>query len=240
MNLIVDIGNTRLKTALYDGDELQEARTFDHKEDWEVFLKTVSFDRFIYAQVGKDHWQVKEALLLSNAEGVMMHQSIEVPFRNAYSSKSTLGLDRIALVAGAHFLYPQKNVLIIDMGSCVTYDFIDSQGVYHGGAISPGLQMRLRALHNFTAALPLVNYREQIALIGDSTENSILAGVVHGLVGEIDYFIKSYSSKFQTVSTLMCGGDGKYFESKIKEPIFAVPNLVLQGLNRILKHNVSK
>jgi type III pantothenate kinase len=149
-------------------------------------------------------------------------------------------MDRLAAVAGAHELYPHQNMLVIDAGSCITYDIVDRHGNYFGGNISPGLRMKLKALNTFTAKLPLIELHDPESFIGIDTASSILSGVVFGTVSEIEGLISLYRKKFADLQVILCGGDAAFFESKIKQHIFVVPQLVLIGLNSILEHNVSK
>jgi type III pantothenate kinase len=127
---------------------------------------------------------------------------------------------------------------VIDAGTCITYDFLDSDGIYHGGAISPGLRMRFQAVHTFTSRLPLVDTPAEALLIGDTTEKSIQSGVVNGIVAEAKGIIQQYERQFEGLTVILCGGDGGFFENKLKGSIFAVPELVLSGLNSILNYNV--
>jgi type III pantothenate kinase len=137
-------------------------------------------------------------------------------------------------------MFPNSNILVIDAGTCITYDFIDKNGVYQGGAISPGINLKLKALNTFTQKLPLIEFKNEFVLIGQTTEESILSGVLNGTIAEIEGIIGYYSHSFSDLKTIICGGASNFFESKIKAPIFVVPELVLIGLNRILQYNVSK
>ncbi len=162
-----------------------------------------------------------------------------LPINNKYSSKQTLGRDRIAAVVGASKIFPGRNILVIDAGTCITYDFINNKNEYLGGAISPGLRMRFKALNKFTGRLPAVEHRgtEIPDLIGDTTEGSILSGVINGLSGEINGFINSYKSNNNRLETIITGGDHKYFDKLLKYKTFAAPFLVLDGLKGILDFN---
>jgi type III pantothenate kinase len=135
-------------------------------------------------------------------------------------------------------LFPKANCLVVDAGTCITCEFIDSQGKYWGGAISPGLSMRFKAMNTFTARLPLVEPVDNPPLIGDSTVSSMQSGVIHGVVDELDGAIKRYSEKFDDLKVILTGGDCRFFENKLKASIFAVPELVLRGLNSILLYNI--
>jgi type III pantothenate kinase len=163
---------------------------------------------------------------------------LPLPIKILYATPQTLGVDRIAGSCGALQLFPGKNTLVIDAGTCITYDFTDSSKQYYGGSISPGLKMRFQAVHTFTARLPLVSPAENPELIGNSTETSIQSGIVNGTVAEIDGIIDRYRQKYPDLQVILCGGDGPFFENKLKASIFASPDLVLIGLNSVLIHNV--
>uniref|UniRef100_UPI0030D97038 type III pantothenate kinase n=1 Tax=uncultured Salegentibacter sp. TaxID=259320 RepID=UPI0030D97038 len=145
--------------------------------------------------------------------------------------------DRLALVAAGALKYQNKNLLVIDAGTCITFDFKNDKNEYLGGAISPGLQMRLKALHNFTAKLPLVKLEENITLIGDSTKNSILSGVLNGVAAELDGIIDRYKADYKYLTIILTGGDSQILSKRVKNGIFANPNFLLEGLNYILEFN---
>lgn len=180
-------------------------------------------------QILKDYFKIKV---------VEVNHRLPLPFRMKYSTPETLGADRIALVAGAQGRFPNENVLVMDAGTCLTYDFLDATGQYHGGAISPGLKMRFRAVHEFTAALPLVEWDgSEVSLIGNSTRESILSGIVLGMKHEAEQTVVSYAQQFDSLKVVVSGGDINLFEGLIKNDIFAVPNLLLEGLNQIAIYN---
>ncbi len=158
----------------------------------------------------------------------------QVPFINKYATPATLGLDRIALVAGAVDAYPHKNCLIIDAGTCITYDFVNNKGEYLGGAISPGIQMRLKAMNHFTARLPMAKVSDLHDFIGGTTHESLSSGAVHGAINEVVGTIKKYKSRFPEMITILTGGDLEVFDGLLKNTIFAAPEILLRGLNNIL------
>ncbi|NNK40613.1 MAG: type III pantothenate kinase, partial [Winogradskyella sp.] len=162
----------------------------------------------------------------------------KLPFINKYETPKTLGVDRIALVSASVLHFPDQNVLIIDAGTCVTYDFITNDNNYIGGAISPGLSMRYRALNTFTAKLPLLNVQQPKSVVGKTTESSIHSGVVNGIVLEIDGVIDQYKEQFGDLTVILTGGDGKFLSNQLKNSIFANSNFLLQGLNYILQFNL--
>ena len=157
-----------------------------------------------------------------------------------YTTPATLGVDRIAAICGAIEIFPQQNCLVVDAGTCINYEFLDAALNYHGGAISPGIQMRFDALHKFTARLPLIKEFNKTELVGNSTESCMTSGVVNGVVAEVNGIIEKYAQKFPDLGVILCGGDAYFFENNLKQPIFAAPDLVLHGLNRILQHNVGR
>jgi type III pantothenate kinase len=238
MNLVVDSGNSAAKVGIFDHQNLKEKHTFARPEDLRDFIEKVSYRHLLVSSVKSD----AEVILgwSHNAEKkFILTKDLPLPVRNLYSTPGTLGMDRLAAVCGAHLLFPSHDALAIDAGTCITYDFIDKSGTYHGGSISPGLQMRFQAVHTFTAKLPLVSAKAGVKLIGESTETSIQSGVVNGLTAEMEGIIHRYAEKYPDLKVILCGGDAGFFENQVKASIFASPELVLIGLNSILIHNVS-
>ena len=166
-----------------------------------------------------------------------MSSELKMPFTNDYETRKTVGSDRLALVAGGLLLFPKKDVLIIDIGTCMTFDFISKEAVYLGGAISPGVQMRLKALHNFTGKLPLIKLKVPLDLIGKSTSESILSGVVNGMCMEINGIIDAYKLRYPEVKTVLTGGDMAFFDKKLKNSIFAEADILFKGMHFILDQN---
>lgn len=158
-----------------------------------------------------------------------------VPFFNNYGSPRSLGVDRIALAAAAAVNYPKKNVLVIDAGTCITFEFKNANDEYLGGAIAPGIQMRFKALHDYTAKLPLVSLASVEDFIGNNTETSILSGVVNNVVQEIDGVINQYLARFEDLTVILTGGDTLFLAERVKNTIFANPNFLLEGLNAIFR-----
>jgi type III pantothenate kinase len=180
-----------------------------------------------------------ELFLAQKFRFVMLGSKTQLPFKNLYATPETLGNDRVAAVAGAQSLFPGRDVLVIDAGTSITYDLLTAKGEYRGGGISPGLQMRFDALHTLTSKLPLIKAEreKEIILIGNSTKTAILSGIQNGVLQEVDGIIECYKADFPGIKTLICGGDNKYFDKYLKNNIFAAPNLVLQGLMKILQFN---
>jgi type III pantothenate kinase len=237
LNLVIDNGNSASKVGIFDHENLVEKRTMP-EEQLRDFLKDKTFNHVIASSV---RTEADEILSWSKTEGLKMklNYRLPLPVKNLYKTPETLGVDRLAAVCGAQQLFEAENCLVIDAGTCITFDFLDRHGVYHGGAISPGLQMRFQALHTLTARLPLISPVQRSPLIGNSTETCIQSGVINGLIAELDGIIHQYESKFNDLQVLLCGGDALFFENKLKASIFASPELVLVGLNSILIYNVN-
>ncbi len=236
MNLAVDYGNSSAKVAIFDQQRLVERKTFAVADELKDFLHRSTAENFIISSVTTEAETVAS---WSNAKNkFILSHSLPLPVKILYATPQTLGVDRIAGSCGAIQLFPGRDTLVIDAGTCITYDFTDSSGQYYGGSISPGLKMRFRAVHTFTARLPLVNPAGNPDLVGNSTETSIQSGVVNGTVAELEGIIDRYKSKYPDLQVILCGGDGSFFENMLKASIFASPDLVLIGLNRVLIHNV--
>ncbi len=242
MKLIVDIGNTFSKLAVFDGDSIAEFRTINGLNIDDIRNLLVDFKGIsssIISSVTIHDTKINK-LLVEKGRSIELDAGTPVPFINKYGTPNTLGKDRIAIAAAATTLCPKQNTLIIDAGTSVTYDFVNAKGEYLGGGISPGLKMRFDALHNFTGKLPLIelpNYNEKIELVGNSTEASILSGVVNGLTSEIENIVYQYNTLYPELKTIISGGDYKYFERLVKSNIFATPNIVVTGLKSILDFN---
>lgn len=242
MNLIIDVGNSFVKLAVFQDGALLIKEIIDVKALVEHIdaLKEIykPIERAIVSSVGKlpetDLIYLKESFNL-----VELNSKTTIPFVNLYATPHTLGLDRIALVAASVKLFPYSNTLIIDAGTCVTYDFVNANNEYLGGAISPGISMRYRALHNLTANLPLLEKEVPKSIIGDSTNNSIHSGVVNGVLKEIDGNIETYKQKYANLTVILTGGDSNFLSEQLKSSIFANSNFLLEGLNYILQINSS-
>lgn len=248
MNLVIDAGNTLVKAALFENNEMKSFYSFDGVSAEEFNEKVISLNavsRCILSSVIKIEGDFK-LLLSSKCKLLELDSHTPLPIANRYHTPHTLGNDRIASAVAANEQFRNTNVLVIDAGTCIKYDFVNDRNEYLGGAISPGIEMRFKALNSFTAQLPLLNYQPIDYLIGDSTEHSILSGVLNGVQEEVTGIIRRYASKYPDLSLVYTGGYHKYFErifndSKSlnieKSSIFADPFLVLKGLNIILNHN---
>lgn len=238
VHIIIDAGNTRIKVAQFQNQSCLQVDGFEEQEAFEIFIKNFSEGLpCISSCVGswsmeaaKDHF--KTYFELSPA--------LALPMPILYTSPDTLGNDRRALAAAAFKSFPQQNVLVLDLGTALTADFVDEYGNYHGGAISPGLKMRFKALNRFTASLPLVDWSGLSFphLIGDSTENSILSGVVRGYAAEINAWIGQYEEEFGAIRTVITGGDTSLLLRWMKNDIFAPSNFLLNGLDYILEYHL--
>jgi len=238
MNLVVDYGNSSAKVGIFDQHTLIRKEVFARKEDLLSFVQNFSGESFIISSVNVDS---KPILSISPIKKKFeLKPGLPLPIKNLYKTPDTLGADRIAGVCGAHQRFPKTPCLVIDVGTCITYDFIDGDGNFLGGGISPGLSMRFQAMHSFTARLPLVAPADNPELIGNSTESCMQSGVIHGLLSELDGIIGRYQQKFEGLKVILSGGDTGFFENKLKASIFAGPELVLSGLNSILLYNVNR
>jgi len=242
MKLIIDIGNTFVKIAVFDKKQLLDIYTLEDlsiEKISSIEKKYPKISSAIVSSVKSYDISVKK-YLQEKYFFIELNDSTGLPIGSDYKTPKTLGNDRIAAVTAAFDLYPQSNVLVIDAGTCITYDLINDKGVYSGGSISPGIEMRFKALNSFTAKLPLLKFKEIDYLTGITTEQSILSGVINGVCAEIDGIIASYQKNYENLTIILSGGDYIYFDKRLKNNIFALPNIVLQGLNIILDFNDKK
>ncbi|MFN8357112.1 MAG: type III pantothenate kinase [Spirosomataceae bacterium] len=238
MNLVIDSGNTFSKTGLFKNGTLQEVRWRLSFEELTHYIATVRPERMMISSVSRSEDEFNAAFSPYCPAIKTLSPNTPVPIQKLYDTPHTLGADRVAAAVGAKVLYPTQACLVIDMGTCITYDWVDRLYNFHGGIISPGMRMRFKAMNSFTKRLPLVEPEGIPSLIGKNTIHAMQSGVMNGLVAELNGIIEQYQTLFSDFQTLLCGGDAHYFESRFKSPIFAVPELVLIGLNRILEYNV--
>jgi type III pantothenate kinase len=243
MNLVVDTGNTLTKVALFDKGALMHLHTyhtFDY-QDLPHYFRKHRISKAIVSSVAADPMPVVDWLRgQEGCRAILLDDYTPLPFRNNYTTPETLGKDRLAAVAGAFYEFPAQNVLIIDAGTCITYDLLTAEGTYEGGAISPGIRMRYKAMNTFTRNLPLLETREDAKLTGKSTAASMHSGVTNGIIYEAEGMIAQYSTLYDNLSAVITGGDLIYFDKKVKNNIFARPNIVLTGLNKILDNYFEK
>ncbi len=245
MNLTIDIGNTRVKTAVFEGKNLLEVKAFDksafEEEVREVLNRNPNIRQAIISSVAESAANY-ESVLADHVRVFHLDQNLSLNFSSKYDVTSKLGADRKALIAAAVTNYPAQNVLVIDMGSCVTYDIVDCSGLHRGGGISPGWQMRLNAMHTFTGRLPQLSTMEDTTdkkeVTGTNTHQAMFNSTFFGLLAEIDLRIEHYKSEFPDLTVILTGGDAQSFSVRLKNRIFAHSNFLLEGLNALLEHNL--
>ena len=242
MDIVIDIGNTLRKVAVFS-EEGVLMRLFSEKQltvpFFEHLFEEFEIRRAIFSSVGAGDEEVL-AWLDAHTRLVRFSHDCRLPITLKYATPETLGTDRIANAVGANALYPNCNVLSIMAGTCLVADFVNANGEYLGGSIAPGLRMRFQALPQFTAKLPLVEPEKIDFLIGDTTQNSILSGVINGMAAEIDGLIDRYAQDFDDLHIIFSGGDSPLLQNSIKKRIFAAQNPILFGLFKILKLNASE
>jgi type III pantothenate kinase len=241
MNLILDFGNTYKKIAV----------TSERKIIYFTAQSHIGID--VVVSIGKEY-DIKNAILSSvvndtqNIEEyleekytfIKLSETTPLPIQNAYKTKHTLGSDRLACAVAAHNLFSGENVLVLQLGTCITSDFITDEGIYTGGSISPGMEMRFNALHHFSEKLPLVKYQSIDYITGKTSEESILSGVINGIIAECNYLIANYKLNYPHLKVVITGGNLKEFADAIKNDITTFPNLVISGLDLILYYNVER
>jgi len=240
VNLVIDRGNTQVKYAIFDQRKIvkSDSLNFIDKQTIKEIKQSYFINQIIVSSVVSDqHMELLNKLKILSSHIIDLSHQTPLPFQWNYESKNTIGKDRLAAVAGGIELFPNTNLLVIDAGTAITYEIVNSDHFYLGGNISPGLKMRFRALNEYTSRLPLIQKSEKHPLIGHSTQTAIEAGVQNGMLFEIEGLINELSAQFKGLKVIITGGDAEFFARKLKNPIFAYPNLVLIGLNRILEHN---
>ena len=240
MNLVIDVGNSLVKLAVFEETEILTKKIIK----LDLFLKHIDLLRKEYKQINRaiisSVGKLKKtdvAYIKKYFDLILLDTTTRLPFINRYKTPNTLGMDRVALVSAAVQQYPKNNVLIIDAGTCITYDFVSVEKEYLGGAISPGIRMRYQSLNNLTAKLPLLETEEPKNMIGNSTNNSIHSGVVFGVLKEIEGIIDNYKLKYEHLTVILTGGDANFLSKQLKSSIFANSNFLLEGLNYILQFN---
>lgn len=240
MNLIIDVGNTLVKFAVFQQGALIERKTVKADGTLKAFKDILKerkvINRAIISSVGRLKTSVYKEIK-STIDVVILTNDSHLPFKNLYKTPQTLGVDRIALVSAAVKHYPTQHVLIIDAGTCITYDFITSRNEYLGGAISPGIRLRYKSLNTLTANLPLLDTEMPQQIIGNTTARAIHSGVVFGILNEIDGIIDTYQKEYADLTVILTGGDADFLSKQLKNSIFANSNFLLEGLNFILEFN---
>lgn len=242
MYLIIDLGNTLAKFFLYNGDQclVQEKIVLElFFEKAEALIAShPHLQGIIYTDVS-DTVDVFFEKYSTQFPVLAVHSQMDLPFKNNYQSPESLGTDRIVLVAAACKSYPQTNVLIIDLGTCITYDFLSSKQIYHGGAISPGFEMRYKALHQFTGNLPYLESEGIQYPEGKTTNTAIHAGIFFGILDEIKARIEYYQSQYVSLTVILTGGDANKLPKTLKNSIFAHSNFIAEGMLHLLKLNIN-
>lgn len=239
LNLALDIGNTRTKSGLFEGNELVEQAIWAHWTLADLYMSgnRAKVERIIVSSVAEPDGAMLE-MLSKHFKVLELTHRTSLPFENRYKTPETLGKDRLAGVAGAHFLFPGKNCLVVDCGTCIKYDMLTGDGVYHGGNIAPGARMRIQAMHHFTARLPEVEMEMPNDFTGYSTETALQNGALRGAVLEIQGFARLFEQRHGTLQIILTGGDAAFFQAQLDiDNLIVEPDLTLFGLNHILLHN---
>ena len=234
MLLTIDVGNSRIKVAVFEHNKQLDFFNFKTNEALKnfenIFQKHSNIQKIILSSVGKLENDVVDFIQNRFPTEIITHKS-KFPFTNLYATPETLGIDRMVLAAGATLMFPHQNRLIIDAGTCITYDFVNANDFYLGGAISPGINIRYKSLNDYTSKLPLLGIDEDFKMIGDSTKSAIHSGVINGVIFEIEGFISQYSLKNQDLTIILTGGDANFLAKRLKSTIFANSNFLLECLN---------
>lgn len=241
MNLIIEQGNTSTKVAVYSSEGRMQTSCIYKELTYsalESFFEKYDLRHGIMSTVIQPDCKLLSSLENTLLYFIFLDGNVPVPIKVQYQTPDTLGRDRLAAVVGAHYLRPEENILVIDAGTAITYELLEASGIYRGGNISPGMTTRFRALNHFTGKLPLIQEEENIPKIGYSTKTAIQAGVVNGIIYEMDGYIDDLRREYTDLLVFLTGGHSFYFERRLKNSIFADINLVLTGLNRILEYNV--
>ena len=239
-SLCIDWGNTLVKAGIFVNDRLVEVKAFTEDDAMSSLSEMIEFHKpgyCILCSVAFNPQGLEDMLCDKIPNYIKLDGKTPLPIMNAYSTDS-LGNDRIPLAVAANMTFPGMNNLVISVGTCITYNFIQKTGIFRGGAISPGLRMRLKAMHAFTDKLPEVKLEGDLVLLGYDTESGMRSGAAYGVAAEIDGMVADFSSQYSDFNAVLTGGDAPFFASKVKSKIFADPEFLLKGLNLILKHNV--
>lgn len=236
--LCFDFGNTRLKCAVFSGKEFLKEIVLENDDEKTIenLIEIYKPEKSILSSVINHNPAIENILKHSTHFHKLDHQS-KFPITTPVGKPDTIGADRLALVVAAVSLFPGKNNLVIGLGSAITYNFINKHNEFLGGGISPGMEMRFKSLHEFTAKLPLIKADWNFPLVGYDTRTNILSGVIIGMAKEIDGTIDAYIEKYHNFNVLLSGGDAVYFTRHLKKKIFADPLLIFKGLYAISEYN---
>lgn len=245
MNLIIDIGNSYAKLSIYRGESVYHLSSIKSNEQELLISKIKQLEKqkqkinnVILSSVSSEHIELEKYLLQNFKFYVKLNHETKIPIKNLYKTPKTLGKDRLAGVVAANNIFPKSNVLVFDAGTALTIDFINESGEYLGGSISPGLEMRFKALNYFTKKLPKVNLNSDFdKQLGTTTEEAIISGVQNGIINEIEGYISKYSEKYKNLEIIFTGGDTFFFKERLTKKILANPDIVMKGLNIILEYN---
>lgn len=245
MNLVTDIGNSYTKLAVFDNDVIIEKRSYKNEDSREISEEIIKLKQlypqltnFILSSVKKEDKKLRNVIRDSFQNYIFFNEETPVPIKNLYKTPKTLGKDRLAGIIASGNIFPKTNVLVFDAGTALTVDFINDKSEYLGGSIAPGLKMRFKALNTFTDKLPEISVDDEFnSNFGSTTEEAIRSGVQNGILYEVEGYINKFSEKNSNLKVTFTGGDTFFFERRLKKQIFAEPNLVLIGLNIILKYN---
>jgi len=242
MNIAIDIGNTQIKIGVFEKDAMIHHENFPFEEfpnRIQGLCSRYPIENGMLSHVARldpTHLEV----LNERVNLLILNNHTPVPFVNRYATPQTLGVDRIALAAAASGRFPGQNVLVIDAGSCITFEFVNESSEYLGGAISPGIEMRYKAVNAFTANLPLLTPADSIPEMADSTDKALHRGILNGVTCEIDGTIEQYKEENSNLTVVLTGGDANFLANQLKSSIFAISNFLLDGLNRILTYNIEE
>ena len=248
MLVAVDVGNTRIKVAVFEGSTILEQFNFNsyklQNELHFILNKYKKASELVVSSVGN----ISKDIFIEFENKVTIHfitSDFHFPFTNTYATPNSLGIDRMILASGAVLMFPNQNRLVIDSGTCITYDFIDQNDNYLGGAISPGIRLRFESLHNYTAKLPLLSLEsikeqnlDRIPIIGNSTFESVNSGVINGVINEIEGFISKYEAVYPKFIIILTGGDAEFLAKRLKNTIFANSNFLLESLNQTYQYKI--
>jgi len=238
VSLVVDIGNTAVKLAVVENDSVVDLLT-DSSAALAAAAAFAEKHRALPAIVASVRGRSNPAAALVRRllpHALTLTHATPLPIKNLYATPQTLGKDRLAAAVGAAHLFPKQNVLVVDAGTAITYELVSERGEYLGGNISPGIDLRFKALHHFTGGLPLCRRAEGYAPVGTDTQSAVVAGVLNGVAYEVEANVEQFSLNIPNLKVILTGGDAYFFANRLKKPIFAAFNLVLIGLNRILEH----
>jgi type III pantothenate kinase len=237
-NLIIDIGNTLCKVAVFENQVITQ--NFQHADiDFSFLKEQINFSTISVCLVSSTRTKPENLIaeIQKETKCLWLDFNLKLPFKNKYTTPNTLGKDRMALAAAAASEFKNQNTLVLDAGTCLTYEMVTNENEYLGGAISPGKQMRFKALHSFTEQLPLVEPKKPFNLIGNTTESNIISGVINGMISEMDGTINAYKARFSKLNVVLTGGDQVFFAECLKNNFFARPQFLLKGLNFIAELN---